>query len=337
MFIKSGNSLYSFKEIDQPKPFEPKYPSSRQSVGEDISLMEEGDYYRLVTNHLLLEGIHFDLTYCPLKHIGYKAIVVNIADMIAMNGSTEQITVNIAVSSKFKLEALEELYAGIYLACDRYQVDLVGANIHTSTIGLVMATTALGKVDKERISCKDGAKKHDIICVSGDLGAAYLGLQILNREKQVFQADPNMQPDLAPYQYLVQRQLRPDARIDIKKTLDKLEIKPTSMIAVTDGLAADLLHITKASQVGATIYEERLPIDKATYETALSLHLDPITCAVNGGEDYELLFTIHQKDFSKLENQPDISFIGYITDASQGVHILTSGGSIVPLVSPGWK
>jgi thiamine-monophosphate kinase len=330
--------LGKFSLIDSlTAPFKLHHPSSIHGVDEGVAIINVGDHYRLITSQLLLEGIHFDLTYCPLKHLGYKAITVNISDIAAKNGVTEQIFVQVAVSSKFPMEALEELYAGIYLACEEYQVDLVGAGMSASATGLVISVTAVGKVSKDKVCLRKGAQPHNIVCVTGDLGAAYLGLQVLSREKQVFQADPNMQPDLEPYKYLVQRQLKPEARMDIIQTLDQLQVVPSSMIDITDGLAAELFHISKAAKVGVTIYEERLPIDQATYETAVSFNLDPIMCAVNGGEDYELLFTIQQKDFNKIENHPDIACIGYVTDLSQGLNLVTKSGSMVPITAPGWE
>jgi thiamine-monophosphate kinase len=330
--------LSKFSLTDQlTAPFKLQHPSSIHGIDEDTAIIDVGDHYRLVTSQLLLEGIHFDLTYFPLKHLGYKAVAINVSDIAAKNGVTEQIVVRVAVSSKFSIEALEELYAGIYLACEQYQVDLVGADMSASATGLVISVTAVGKVSKDKVCLRKGAQIHDIVCVTGDLGAAYIGLQVLNREKQVFQADPHMQPDLEAYKYMVQRQLKPEARVDIIQTLDKLQVVPTSMIDITDGLATELFHISKAAKIGVTIYEERLPIDQATYETAVSFNLDPIMCAVNGGEEYELLFTIQQKDFSKVDNHPDIACIGYVTDLSQGLNLVTRAGSMVSLTAPGWE
>ena len=330
--------LGEFKLIDTlTAKFALQHPSSIQGVGDDAAIIDAGEHYTLVTTDMLLEGIHFDLTYCPLQHLGYKAVVVNVSDIAAMNGTPAQITVSIAVSNRFSLEALQALYQGIALACEHYQVDLVGGDTASSATGLVISITALGKVAKEQVCLRKGAQLHDIVCVTGDLGAAYIGLQVLTREKQVFEADPAMQPVLAPYQYMVQRQLKPAARTDIIQMMHKLQLVPTAMIDVSDGLASELFHISKSAGVGITIYEDKLPIDKRTYETAVSFNLDPIMCAVNGGEDYELLFTIKQQDLKKVENHPDIALIGYATAPTQGLNLVTQSGSVVPLSAQGWQ
>jgi thiamine-monophosphate kinase len=311
--------------------------SSIQDLGEDAAMLAENSDYRLMTSHLLLEGVHFDLTYFPLKHLGYKAVTMSVSAIVAMNGVADQLTINIAVENEFSLEALEEILAGVTLGCEKYQVNLGKIAVQPSKTGLVIATTMAGKVSKDHICLRKGAKVHDLICVTGDLGAAYVGLQVLNREKQVWQVDPNMQPDLAPYQYLLRRQLQPEARADITKKIDTLQVVPTAMTDIADGLAAALWHMVQAAQLGATIYEERLPIAHETYETAVSFNLDPSICALNGGEDYELMFTINQKDFHKLEHHSDIAVIGYITEQSQGINLMTNSGSMVPLIAPGWE
>lgn len=330
--------LGEFKLIDTlTEKFTLQHQSSVQGVGDDAAIIDAGEHYTLVTTDMLLEGIHFDLTYCPLKHLGYKAVVVNISDIVAMNGTPEQITVSIAVSNRFSLEALQALYQGIYLACEHYQVDLVGGDTSSAAAGLVISITAIGRVAQDKVCLRRGAQPHDIICVTGDLGGAYIGLQALTREKQVLKADPGMEPVLEPYKYMVERQLKPAARTDIIQAMDKLQLVPTAMIDVSDGLASELFHISKAAGVGITIYEERLPIDKRTYETGVSFNLDPIMCAVNGGEDYELLFTIKQQDLKKVENHPDIALIGYATAPAQGLNLVTKAGSVVALAAQGWQ
>ena len=330
--------LGEFRLIDLlTEKFALQQASSVVGVGDDAAIIDAGEHYTLVATDLLLEGIHFDLTYCPLKHLGYKAVAVNVSDIAAMNGVAEQITVSIALSNRFALEALQELYEGIRLACASYQVDLVGGDTAPSTKGLVISVTAVGKVAKDKVCQRKGVQPNDIICVTGDLGGAYLGLQVLNREKQVFAADSSMQPDLAPYQYLVQRQLKPEARTDLIHAMSEMLLVPTAMIDLSDGLASELFHLGKASQVGVNIYEDKLPIDRRTYETAIALNLDPIMCAMNGGEDYELLFTIRPQDLKKVEKHLDISLIGYATAASHGLNLITKTGSAVPLVAQGWQ
>ena len=329
--------LGEFKLIDLlTEPFGLQHDSSVLGVGDDAAIIDAGQHYTLVSTDLLLEGIHFDLTYCPLKHLGYKAVAVNVSDIAAMNGVPEQITVSIALSNRFSLEALQELYAGIRLACESYKVDLVGGDTSSSTKGLVISVTAVGKVAKDKVCQRKGVQPNDIICVTGDLGGAYLGLQVLNREKQVFAADASMQPDLAPYQYLVQRQLKPEARMDVVHAMRDMPLVPTAMIDLSDGLASELFHLSKASQVGVNIYEDKLPIDKLTYETAAAFNLDPVVCAMHGGEDYELLFTIRPQDLKQVEKHPDISLIGYATAAAHGLNLITDAGSAVPLSAQGW-
>ena len=329
--------LGEFKLIDLlTEPFVLQHDSSVLGVGDDAAIIDAGQHYTLVSTDLLLEGIHFDLTYCPLKHLGYKAVAVNVSDIAAMNGVPEQITVSIALSNRFSLEALQELYAGIRLACESYKVDLVGGDTSSSTKGLVISVTAVGKVAKDKVCQRKGVQPNDIICVTGDLGGAYLGLQVLNREKQVFAADASMQPDLAPYQYLVQRQLKPEARMDVVHAMRDMPLVPTAMIDLSDGLASELFHLSRASQVGVNIYEDKLPIDKLTYETAAAFNLDPVVCAMHGGEDYELLFTIRPQDLKQVEKHPDISLIGYATAAAHGLNLITDAGSAVPLSAQGW-
>ncbi|HEY8400865.1 MAG TPA: thiamine-phosphate kinase, partial [Cytophagaceae bacterium] len=290
----------------------------------------------VVTTDMLLEGIHFDLTYVPLKHLGYKAVVVNISDVASMYAIPKQITVNIAVSSRFSVEAIEELYEGIRLACENYKVDLVGGDTTSSVSGLIISITAVGFTEPGKVVYRGGAKLNDLICVTGDLGAAYTGLQILEREKQVFLADPTMQPQLSDKEYIVSRQLKPEARMDVIYELREMGIVPTSMIDISDGLASELLHICTQSKVGARVYEDNFPIDNMTFETAREFNLDPLTCMMNGGEDYELLFTLDQSHYEKIKNNPNITIIGHITEASTGVNLVSKGGNVVPVTAQGW-
>lgn len=315
-----------------------KNSSTIIGVGDDAAVIDTGsDDYLLVSTDALIEGIHFNLMYMPLKHLGYKAVAVNVSDICAMNGKAEQITVSIAVSNRFSLEALEELYAGIKLACLEYEVDLVGGDTTSSVSGLMISITAIGRVKKEDVVFRSGAKEFDLLVVSGDLGGAYMGLQLLEREKDVFKSNPQIQPDLDGHDYIMQRQLKPEARIDVVKYLKELGVKPTSMIDVSDGLASEVLHLCKASNVGCHIYDEKLPIDAKTSMTALDFNLDPSTCALNGGEDYELLFTIKQSDFEIIQSNPNFSIIGHVTNAADGIYFVDKSGSAVTLKAQGWK
>ena len=275
--------------------------------------------------------------YMPLKHIGYKAVEVNVSDICAMNGVAEQVTVSIAVSSRFPVEALEELYEGIRLACDNYKVDLVGGDTATYVSGLIISVTAIGKAKNEEIAYRSGAKEFDLIVVSGDLGGAYVGLQLLEREKEVFKANPNIQPDLDGHDYILQRQLKPEARQDVVGFLKELGVVPTSMIDISDGLASEILHICKSSNVGCHIYDEKIPIDGQTSIAAIDFNLDPNTCALNGGEDYELLFTIKQSDFDKIKWNPNMTIIGHVTDAKDGIYYVDKNGAVVELTAQGWN
>ena len=330
--------LGEFRLIDAlTQDFQLQQASSVHGIGDDAAVIDAGDYYQLVTTDLLLENIHFDLTYCPLKHLGYKAVATSVADIAAMNGVPTQITVSIGVSNRFSVEALQELYHGIRLACESYRVDLVGGDTAPTAAGLVVSVTALGRVAKDQLCLRKGAQPNDIICVTGDLGSAYVGLQILSREKKVWEVDKEMEPDLTPYQYMLQRQLRPEGRTDIVHELHDMPLVPTAMIDISDGLASELFQLHKASAIGVNIYEDKLPIDNRTLETAVALNLDPIMCALHGGEDYELLFTIRPQDLSKVEKHPDISLIGYTTAAEQGLRFITKAGAAVPLTAPGWE
>jgi thiamine-monophosphate kinase len=330
--------LGEFGLIDRiRKQFAPQNNTSLIGVGDDAAVIDANGQSMLITTDMLLEGIHFDLSYVPLKHLGYKAVAVNVSDIAAMNGTPEQITIGLALSNRFSLEAVDELYKGIKAACADYQVDLVGGDTTASSSGLVISITAIGRVSKENVTLRSRAQVNDIVCVTGDLGAAYLGLQILEREKQVFLTNPEMQPDLEKYEYLVGRQLKPMARMDIVHELAEKKIVPTAMIDVSDGLASELFHLSNAAGVGIKIFEDKVPIDSQTFETAVEFKLDPITCALNGGEDYELLFTIKPSDFETLKNHPDIHFIGHThADPSRNV-MVTKQETIVPLKAQGWK
>lgn len=313
-----------------------KNKSTVKGVGDDCAVVQSKDQI-VVTTDLLVEGVHFDLSYVPLKHLGYKSVMVNLSDVYAMNAMAKQITVSIAVSNRFPLEAIEELYAGIYLACDKYNVDLVGGDTTSSTKGLLISITAIGEGKKEDLVYRSGAKINDLIVVSGDLGAAYLGLQVLEREKQVFQVNPNAQPELENYTYLVERQLKPEARKDMIELLKNLEVKPTAMIDISDGLSSEILHICKQSKTGCVIYEDKIPLDPQVISTCEEFNLDSTTIALSGGEDYELLFTISQKDFDKIKGNPNLTVVGYITDESQDCTLMTRANEKIKLIARGWN
>lgn len=318
--------------------FKTKNASTLLGVGDDAAVISVSETESLlVSTDFLIEGIHFNLMYMPLKHLGFKAVAVNVSDICAMNGVAEQITVSMAVSSKFPVEALEELYEGIRIACETYNVDLVGGDTTASYSGLTLSVTAIGRAETAKIAYRSGAKENDLLVASGDLGGAYVGLQVLEREKQVFQANPDIQPDLDGHDYIVQRQLKPEARVDIIAFLKELEVVPTSMIDISDGLASEILHLCKASKVGCRLYDEKIPIDAQTSMTALDFNLDPATCALNGGEDYELLFTIAQSDFDKIKGNPHMTVIGHITDVSEGAYLVDKNGSVVELRAQGWN
>lgn len=313
------------------------HTSTIKGVGDDAAVLNHENKRTVVSTDLLLEGVHFDLSYFPLKHLGYKAIVVNLSDIFAMNATPKQVTVSIGVSSRFSLEALEDLYAGMLLACNKYEVDLVGGDTSSSKQGLVISVTAIGEANENDIVYRDGAKANDLLCVSGDLGGAYTGFQLLEREKRVFLSNPEIQPDLEGNDYIVERQLKPEARKDIIQLLKDIEVKPTSMIDISDGLASEIMHLCSKSKVGMSLYEEKIPIDPQTYEMAREFDLDPTLTALSGGEDYELLFTISQADFDKVKSQPDITIIGYVTDASEGINMISKSGNKHTLKAQGWK
>ncbi|EMR01544.1 thiamine-phosphate kinase [Cesiribacter andamanensis] len=332
------SELGEFGLIDRlSKQVEHYHKSSVKGIGDDAAILAASELQRVVTTDLLLEGIHFDLRYMPLQHLGYKAVAVNVSDVAAMNAIPTQITVSIGLSNRFSVEAVEALYEGIRAACASYKVDLIGGDTTASAAGLVLSVTAIGEAEADKIATRSGVKKGDIVCVTGDLGAAYMGLQVLEREKQVFLANPDASPEIGNYKYIVQRQLRPEARMDVVHELRELGVVPTAMIDVSDGLASELLHLARQSGMGLQVYEENLPIDKMTYDTAVEFGLDPITCVMNGGEDYELLFTIRQEDHEKVKAHADIHFIGYATELAGQAHLITKGGSVVPLKAQGFN
>jgi thiamine-monophosphate kinase len=332
------SQLGEFGLIDRiSKKFTIQNPGSIMGIGDDAAVLDSGDDYTLISTDLLAENVHFDLAYTPIQHLGYKAVSVNVSDIAAMNGKAEQIVVSLALSNRFSIEAIDALYEGIRAACDHYKVDLVGGDTTSSRSGLVISITVIGKVKKDKITYRSGAKPNDIICVTGDLGAAFMGLQILEREKEVFKTDPTMQPALDKYEYLVGRQLKSIARADIIFELEELGVQPTSMIDISDGLASELFHIGKSSNVGVRIYEEKIPVDELTYNTAaLEFKIDPITCALNGGEDYELLFTIRKEDLEKIKNHSDIHMIGYVHEKANEHTMVTKQGNLVALKAQGW-
>lgn len=311
-------------------------PSSIKGIGDDAAVIDAGDDVMLLSTDMMVEGIHFDLAYMPLAHLGYKAVSVNVSDIAAMNGKPEQIVVAIGISNRFSVEAIDALFEGIRAACKDYGVDLVGGDTTASSSGLIINISILGRTKKGNEVYRSGAKDKDVICVTGDLGAAYIGLQVLHREKEVFLANPNMQPELDKHEYVVGRQLKPKARMDIIHELKELGVQPTSMIDISDGLASELFHLSKQSNVGVRIFEDKIPIDQDAFNTAVEFKLDPFTCALNGGEDYELLFTIKQSDVEKLKKHHDIQMIGYMHDNQKENVLVTKGGNAVPLKAQGW-
>ncbi|MEM9340549.1 MAG: thiamine-phosphate kinase [Bacteroidota bacterium] len=329
--------LGEFGLIDRlSKGFDLRNEKSVKGVGDDAAVIDTGAMYQLVSTDMLMEGVHFDLSYVPLQHLGYKAVAVNVSDIAAMNGVPQQITVSLGISNRFSVEALELLYSGIKIACEEYGVDLVGGDTTSSNSGLVLSVTVIGQVAKDKITYRSTAAENDIVCVTGDLGGAYAGLQVLEREKQEFLANPEMQPALSEYEYIVGRQLRPKARMDIIHEFDELGIIPHAMIDVSDGLASEIFHLCKQSDLGVALFEDKLPIDKQAYETAAEFSIDPNACALNGGEDYELLFTIRQDDFEKLKNHSDIHTIGYMQAKNKGKAFVTRNGNSVALSAQGW-
>lgn len=323
------------EKIRQAAPV--KQEHTIKGIGDDAAVLDAKGLKTVITTDCLVEGIHFDLSYVPFKHLGYKAVVANISDLCAMNAKPSQILVTLAISSRFTLEAVDELYEGIITACNAYGIDLVGGDTSSLPKGLVISITAIGYAQESEIVYRNGAKLHDIICATGDFGSAYAGLQLLEREKRVFLENAAVQPDLSGFDYILERQLKPEARLDILQLFKKLEIKPTSMIDVSDGLASEINHICKASECGARIFDERIPIDPQTSLFLEEMKINPTLAALNGGEDYELLFTLSPADYEKLKDQKEISFIGFITDSSQGVKLETRDGVQHDLEAKGWN
>ena len=332
------SELGEFKLIEHlTDHFQVSQESTIKGIGDDAAVLNFGKKQIVVSTDLLIEGVHFDLSYAPLKHLGYKAVVVNLSDIYAMNATATQVTISIAVSNRFPLEALEELYAGITLAAKFYNVDVVGGDTTSSTSGLIISVTAIGEVEKGKEVLRSGAKPNDLIVVTGDVGGAFMGLQVLEREKEVFKVNPNNQPDLSMYTYIIERQLKPEARKDIVELLKELDVKPTSMIDVSDGISSEIIHLCKQSKVGADVYETKIPLDPQVISTCEEFNLDSTTVALNGGEDYELLMTISQEDFSKIKGNPNLTVIGYITEEDRGMHLVTRADEKIEIIAKGWN
>ena len=310
--------------------------SSKIGIGDDAAVLAFGQDYVLLSTDMLVEGVHFDLSYMPLMHLGYKAISINVSDIAAMNGIPQQVVISLGLSNRFSVEAVEKLYEGIEAACKDFKVDLVGGDTTASPSGLIISVSITGHVARDKVALRNQAVKGDILCATGDLGGAFMGLQVLEREKQVFLSNPDMQPDLQKYPYIAGRQLKPQARMDIVHELAEAGVRPKAMIDISDGLASELFHIGTQSKVGFFVYEDKLPIDKQTYDTAVEFNLDPITAVMNGGEDYELLFTIGQDDYEKIKNHQDIHFIGYATEPEKGISLVTKNQQVVPIKAQGW-
>tara|TARA_A100001011_G_scaffold112494_1_gene119046 strand:- start:11884 stop:12927 length:1044 start_codon:yes stop_codon:yes gene_type:complete len=332
------SELGEFKLIEHlTKTFTVSDETTVLGVGDDAAVLQLKDEQTVVTNDLLIEGIHFDLTYVPLKHLGYKAVMVNLSDVYAMNAVPKQITVSIAVSNRFPLEALEELYTGIGLACKNYKIDMIGGDTSSSTTGLMISITAIGQAKKEKITYRSGAKPNDLLVMSGDIGGAYMGLQVLEREKAVFKVNPNNQPDLAQYSYCVERQLKPEARKDIIELLAELDITPNAMIDISDGLSSEIFHLCKTSGVGCDIYEEKLPADPQTISIAEEFKINSTTALLNGGEDYELLMAIKTEDYDKIKSHPLLTTIGHFTDQKEVCNMTIGLGQSIKLEAQGWQ
>lgn len=343
MFDNTGDSKTKLSELGEfglidhlTQHFEIKHSDSTlKGIGDDAAVIDH-QQKTLVTTDFLVEGVHFDLSYMPLKHLGYKAVMVNLSDVYAMNGVAKQITVSIACSNRFTVEALEEIYAGITKAADLYNIDVIGGDTTSSIKGMQISITALGEAKEEEITYRSGAQPNDLLVVSGDLGAAFLGLQILKREKEVFKVNPDAQPDLTEYTYLIERQLKPEARKDIPQLLKKLEVKPTAMIDISDGLSSELMHLCKHSKVGANLYEDKIPLDPKAISACEEFQLDSTTVALSGGEDYELLFTISQNDFDKIKANPDLTVIGHMVEKNEGIHLISRMNTKIPMQARGW-
>jgi thiamine-monophosphate kinase len=333
----SISQLGEFGLIDHlTKHFEINQKSTLKGIGDDAAVLDFRNKKVVVSTDLLIEGVHFDLAYMPLKHLGYKAVVVNVSDICAMNAKATQITLSVAVSNRFPLEALEELFAGITLAAKEYNVDVIGGDTTSSQKGLIISITAIGEADENELIYRNGAKQTDLLVVTGDLGAAYMGLQVLEREKQVFKVNPNSQPDLDAYSYLIERQLKPEARKDIRTLLYALEVKPTAMIDISDGLSSEIMHLCKQSHIGCNLYEDKLPLDPQFMTVCEEFNIDATTVAINGGEDYELLFTIAMEDFDKIKGNPNFTIIGHMTQESEGIHLVTRANTRIALKARGW-
>ena len=334
----SLSQLGEFGLIDHlTKHFTINQKSTLKSIGDDAAVLDFKDKKAVISTDLLVEGVHFDLSYMPLKHLGYKAIVSNVSDICAMNAVPTQVTVSVAVSNRFPLEAMEELFAGITLAANAYNVDVIREEKKKKKKGLIISITAIGEANLDEIAYRSGAQQTDLLVVSGDLGAAYMGLQVLEREKQVFQVNPNNQPVLDDYTYLIERQLKPEARNDVKELLEKLEIKPTAMIDISDGLSSEVMHICKQSKLGCNLYEEKIPVDPQLINVCEEFNVDITTIALNGGEDYELLFTIKMEDFEKIKHNPNFTIIGHMVAESEGMHLVTRANTKIELKARGWN
>jgi len=319
------------------KDFELTQKSTVKGIGDDAAVLDYEKSKTVLSTDLLIEGVHFDLAYMPLKHLGYKSIMVNLSDIYAMNATATQVTVSLAVSNRFPLEALEEFYAGVATACKTYNVDLVGGDTTSSKTGLMISVTAIGIANEEDIAYRSGAKPNDLLVVTGDLGAAYMGLQVLEREKEVFKVNPNSQPDLEPYSYIVERQLKPEARKDIPELLKQLEVHPTSMIDISDGLSSEILHLSKSSGLGIDLYEDKIPLDPTVISACEEFKIDSTLVALSGGEDYELLFTIDQKEFPKIKGNPNLTVIGHTTGKDEGAFLISRSNTKIPLTAQGWN
>jgi len=331
------SELGEFKLIDRlTKNVTKRQKSTILGIGDDAAILNFEKNQVLLSTDLLIEGVHFDLSYMPLKHLGYKAVMVNLSDIAAMNATPTQITVGLAVSNRFSVEALEEIYSGMLLACEKYKVDLVGGDTTSSTSGLMLSITVIGEAPAKNIVKRSTAKAGDLIVVSGDLGAAYVGLLLLEREKEVFTKDPTIQPDLDGYPYVLERQLRPEARVDMVKRFTDMDLIPTSMIDISDGLASEIMHLCEESSLGCQLYEEKIPIDPQTITVAELFNLHPVTCALNGGDDYELLFTVSLSDFEKINGQGEFYIIGHMTEAGTAKSLITNSGEAIPITAQGW-
>ena len=336
--VTSIEELGEFKLIDHlTKNFELNDPSTLIGVGDDACVIDFKNSLSVISTDLMIENVHFDLTYVPLKHLGYKSVVVNLSDIYSMNARPTQITVSLGISNRFSVEALEEFYEGIRLACKKYKIDLVGGDTSSSDKGMIISLTAIGHVSKNKVTRREGACDNDLLVVSGDLGAAYSGLQILEREKAVFSVNPKSQPDLDSYSYCIGRQLKPEARKDVFELLDELNILPKSMIDISDGLSSEILHICKSSKIGCNIFEDKIPIDPEVIKICDEFKINPLTAALNGGEDYELLMAISQKEYEKIKSHPYLTVIGHFTDTKSGAKLITSMNEEIDLTAQGWN